>query len=79
MTMDTKEILENFRKDITDCVFLYLLHDRKLMGEYLAMSKRERDNFNRKLGKEIPKFFGLDDGEQNSSPRSPLIKKYTTH
>lgn len=79
MTMKTTEILENFRRDITDCVFLYIQHDRQLMNEYMAMDKAQRDSFNRELGAEVPKFFGLDDGEQNFSPRSTLIKSYTTH
>ncbi len=75
-----EEILEQkICPNLTDCIFFYLQNDQEFMDEYLSMSRSEQETFNREMGKAIPDYFSLENGEIATDPRSVLIKSYTKH
>ena len=79
MEEEYEKILDDVCEKLTDCIFFYLQNDRKFMTKYLRWSKKQRDDFNRKMGMAIPEYFSLEDKGQATNPRCTLIKSYTKH
>lgn len=65
--------------DITLDIMLLIEKDERLFGLYSAISKKERDEFNKGIGKYIKKHFGLEDDKKNvpTNGKTELMKSYT--
>ena len=76
-----EEALSRFTKEITDIFFSFIENDRELLQDYLRVIGREDnlDNVNRRLGAAVKAWFSLENGAENSAPRSKLIRSYTEH
>lgn len=73
--------LTQFTREITDIFFCYIENDRKLMHDYLRVIGRDSDldTTNRALGAAVKERFNLENGDENSKPKSKLIESYTEH
>lgn len=87
-TTFAKKVIEAFRKDLTDNIFLYIENDEDLMNEYLdAISESDRKTVNSWLGKLIKEEFSVENEIDDKTgclvkgePKSILIKTtYTKH
>lgn len=87
-TTFAQKVIEAFRKDITDNIFLYIENNRDLMDKYLdTISVSDRKTVNSWLGRLIKEEFMVEneiDEETGRSikgnPKSVLIKtSYTKH
>ena len=73
-------VVEDFSKEITDLVFLYIENDKKLMHEYLRLiSVNNLDTVNKSLGKKIKEKFNVENIGRSNDTRSKLIQSYTQH
>ena len=75
------QVLSQFTLEITDVVFQYIENDRDLLQEYLRVVGRasDIDETNKRLGKAVKEWFGLENGDRNHEPKSKLIRSYTEH
>lgn len=87
-TIFAKKVIEAFRKDLTDSIFLYIENDKSLMDEYLdAISESDRTTVNSWLGRLIKEEFDVENEIEDETghfakgePKSVLIKtSYTKH
>lgn len=79
-----KKILNQFTEDITDKIFLMIQNDNKLMGEYLDLLDRHKENIdldtlNSNIGKYIKNHLNLDNMDECKTPKSTLIRTFTRH
>ena len=76
-----EKALTKFTREITDIFFCYIENDRDLLQEYLRVTGREDglDITNMALGKRVREWFGLENGDECTNPKSKLIKSYTEH
>lgn len=75
----TQNVLDQFSKEITDQVFLFIQNDRKLMHEYLKLiNKNDRHYVNGGIAKAICKRYGLTNSyDRQETPKSTLIQSYS--
>jgi hypothetical protein len=75
-----QKVVEQFCKELTDQMFLYIENNKDLMQEYLHLVSEEKlENVNRLLGSEFKKKFFVDNYKENVEPKSKLIVSYTEH
>lgn len=76
-----QKALSQFTKEITDIFFSYIENDKELLQDYLRVIGGENtlDNTNMTLGAAVKEWFGLENGNENSNPKSKLIRSYTEH
>lgn len=79
-----KKVLDQFTKDITDKIFLMIQNDNKLMGKYLDLLDRHKENIaldtlNSNIGKYIKNRLNLDDINECKNPKSTLIRTFMRH
>lgn len=76
-----QKALSKFTQEITDIFFCYIENDKELLQDYLRVIGRENalDNTNMTLGAAVKEWFRLDNGVENSNPKSKLIRSYTEH
>ena len=79
-----KKVLDQFTDDITDRVFLMIQNDSELMGEYLNLLDRHKENIdldtlNSNIGKYIKNHLNLDNIDECKDPKSTLIQTFTRH
>ncbi|MFC1730376.1 hypothetical protein ACFL6I_08575 [candidate division KSB1 bacterium] len=75
------EALSRFTREITDLFFCYIENDEELFQKYQRVIGRESnlDETNQDLGKTVKEWFGLENGDVNTEPKSKLIRSYTEH
>ncbi len=75
-----KKLLNQFTRQITDAVFLFLENEPALYQEYQEVLKESsQSSVNSVLGKMITEAYGLDNLNKETHPKSQLLKKYTRH
>lgn len=75
-----KKVVEQFCKELTDQLFLYIENDKALMREYLhIVSKEKLEPVNQTLGLQFKKLFKVNNLDVNKNPKSKLIDSYTEH
>jgi hypothetical protein len=75
----TDKLLEEFEKEITDQVFIYIESNRELMHDYLltVTEQTELKVVNSQIAQAIGKRYGLTtNGIKNQNPKSKLIQGY---
>jgi hypothetical protein len=75
-----EQVVINFIRDITDHVFVSIERDDNLMREYMSnVNLYELDSVNKAIGKKVRELLNLENDNENSEPKSRLIKTYTMH
>lgn len=79
-----KKVLSRFTDNITDRIFLMIQNDSELMGEYLNLLDRHKENIdldtlNSNIGKYIKNYLNLDNIGESKKPKSTLIRTFTRH
>ena len=75
-----EKIVGDFITDITDCVFLFIERDEKVMKDYMTNVNRfGLDTLNKAIGLKIKEKLNLENDGENNRPKSKLIKSYTRH
>jgi len=73
--------LTQFTREITDIFFCYIENNKELVQDYQRVIGRDSnlDETNLALGAAVKKWFRLENGNENSKPKSKLIRSYTEH
>ena len=73
--------LTQFTREITDIFFCYIENNKELLQDYQRVIGRDSnlDETNLALGAAVKKWFRLENGNENSNPKSKLIRSYTEH
>ena len=75
-----KKVVDQFCKELTDQLFLYIENDKELMREYLhIVSKEHLEHVNQSLGLQFKKLFKVGNLGINKMPKCKLIDSYTEH
>ena len=74
------QVVDHFIREITDNVFLFIERDDDVMREYMTNVNRfGLDAVNKAIGLKIKERLSLQNGGENTKPKSRLIKGYTYH
>jgi hypothetical protein len=80
-----EDVINEFKENITDKVFLMIQNDKKLFHRWLRLietTKGGRLSVNTSIAKQVKTEFGLDDKtikdkkKRNTEPKSVLIKSF---
>ena len=76
-----QKALSQFTREITDIFFCYIENNKELLQDYQRVIGRDSnlDETNLALGAAVKKWFRLENGNENSNPKSKLIRSYTEH
>ncbi|MBL7189160.1 MAG: hypothetical protein ISS70_22765 [Phycisphaerae bacterium] len=75
-----EQVVHEFRRHITDHVFLSIQHNEKRMREYQTrVNENSLREVNQAIGKKVKEIFCLDDDGVSPAPKSWLIKVYTLY
>lgn len=73
-------VLARFTEQITDRLFLFIQENKDLMDEYRETVCRDGlQEVNKNLGMAVKRHFNLDNGGEESTPKSILISSYHKH
>jgi hypothetical protein len=74
------DVINNFVRDITDHIFLYIQNDKGLMDKYMSLFN---DNYlkdvNPIIGMKVKEILNLENNGESEQAKSCLIKTYTYH
>ena len=74
-----EKVVLDFMKNITDHVFLNIQNNEALMREYQTqVNENGLQTVNQSIGKRVKELFQLESDVMSNSPKSWLIKDFTT-
>jgi len=75
-----EEIVNEFVREITDNLFLFIEQDEERMRKYMTNANRfELDALNKAIGLKIKEMLDLENTDISRKPKSKLLKTYTQH
>ena len=75
-----EQVVNSFVEDITEHLFLSIEQNDDIMREYMTNVNRfGLDILNMAIGKKIKELLNLENIDENTNPKSRLIKTYTRH